>query len=299
MHEMSHLHPIRFQDESARYLTEWNGVALQGHYLIETRRKNNPPASCVPVVLFPGGFDPVRGSFGDALIQGLLDHPAVSAVYEAHYEHQGRGGYVDITAVLHDLQLMLTDGAQRPLLVGMSLSTSSLSCALHATLAAGHTPTASGLVLIGPYIAGYETWLARALAPYYRRKKIRQRILKHCGHPYLFDNSDRLKAWWHGRPPFRRFLEEGHFADFSARQTVGMSLVYFRLDTLSGRGRRIMQRVFNARLHPEKIPGHHRALRYLTEADSILLRACEAHLHPAPSAAPAVAHFTPAREPAR
>ncbi|MGB2942907.1 MAG: hypothetical protein WBB79_08815, partial [Candidatus Macondimonas sp.] len=191
MHELSHLHPIRFHDESARYLTEWNGVALQGHYLIETRRKHNPPASGVPVVLFPGGFDPVRGSFGDAVIQGLLDHPAVSAVYEAHYEHQGRGGYVDITAVLHDLQLMLTDGAQRPLLVGMSLSTSSLSCALHATLAAGHTPTASGLVLIGPYIAGYETWLARALAPYYRRKKIRQRILKHCGHPHLFDNSDR------------------------------------------------------------------------------------------------------------
>lgn len=296
MPELSHLHPIRFQNESARYLTEWNGVALQGHYLIETRRKHNPPASGVPVVLFPGGFDPVRGSFGDAVIQGLLDHPAVSAVYEAHYEHQGRGGYVDITAVLHDLQLMLTDGAQQPLLVGMSLSTSSLSCALHATLAAGHTPTASGLVLIGPYIAGHETWLARALEPYYRRKKIRQRILKHCGHPYLFDNSDRLKLWWDGRPPFRRFLEEGHFADFSARQTVGMSLVYFRLDTLSGRGRRIMQRAFNARLHPEKIPGHHRALRYLTEADSILLRACEAHLHPARSPAPAVAHFTPARE---
>ena len=26
------------------------------------------------------------------LIEGLLAHPRVSAVYEAHYEHQGRGG---------------------------------------------------------------------------------------------------------------------------------------------------------------------------------------------------------------
>jgi hypothetical protein len=283
MSDTSHLHPIRFVNEAACYRTEWNGVALQGHYLIETRRKTNPPSAGVPVVLFPGGFDPVRGSFGDALIQGLLDRPDVSAVYEAHYEHQGRGGYVDIASVLHDLQLMLTDQKQRPLLVGMSLSTSSLSCALHATLAAGHTPTASGLVLIGPYIAGYETWLGRALTPYYRREKMRQRIFSHCGHPYLFDNSDRLTAWWGTKPAFRRFLNEGHFADFNRRQTVRMSLVYFRLDTLSGRGRRIMQRVFNAHLHPEKIPGHHRALRYLAEADPILLRACADQLQPSQS----------------
>jgi hypothetical protein len=271
-------------------------MALQGHYLIETRRKTNPIASGVPVVLFPGGFDPVRGSFGDALIQGLLDHPGVSAVYEAHYEHQGRGGYVDITSVLHDLRLMLTSGKQRPLLVGMSLSTFSLSCALYATLVAGHAPTASGLVLIGPYLTGYETWLARALGPYYRREKIRQRILKHCGHPYLFDNSDRLIAWWNGRPPFRQFLEAGHCHDFRARQTVGMSLVYFRLDTLSGRGRRLMQRMFNAHSHPEKIPGHHRALRYLTEADPILLRACETHLQPAQSPVAAIDRRAPLRE---
>jgi hypothetical protein len=57
-----------------------------------------------------------------------------------------------------------------------------------------------------------------------------------------------------------------------------------------------MQRAFNARLHPEKIPGHHRALRYLTAADSILLRACEAHLHPARSPTQAATHFTPAHE---
>lgn len=294
MPQTLHLHPIRFIHEEARYLTEWNGVALQGHYLIETRRKN-PPATGVPVVLFPGGFDPVRGSFGDALIQGLLAHPGVSAVYEAHYEYLGRGGYVDIQSVLHDLHLMLTDRQRRPLLVGMSLSTFSLSCALHATIARGLAPEASGLVLIGPYIAGYESWLARALQPYYRREKLQQRIMKHCGHPYLFDNSDRLKAWWNDRPLFRQFLEKGNFADFSTCQTVGMSLVYFRFDTLSGHGRQLMHRVFNGHMHHEKIPGHHRALRYLTEADPILLRACASHLQPATAVA-SYDGLIPARE---
>ena len=274
----AHLHPIRFESESTRYRTDWNGVPLRGHYLIETRRKNNPPQGGVPVVIIPGGFDPVRGSFGDAFIQGLLDHPSVSAVYEAHYEHQGRGGYVDIDSVLHDLHLMLTDQEQRPLLVGMSLSTFTLSCALHAVVSAGQAPAVTGLVLVGPYLAGYETLLAKALEPFYRREKMRQRILKHCGHPYLFDNTDRLKAWWKGGPAFRHFLQKANFAEFAAHQHASMKLVYFRLDTLSRRGRLLFQRAFNAHLHPEVIPGHHRALRYLTEADPILLRACDAHL---------------------
>ncbi|HMM45009.1 MAG TPA: hypothetical protein PKE41_05200 [Candidatus Macondimonas sp.] len=287
MPDAPHIHPIRFLNETARYRTDWNGVALRGHYLIETRRKSNPPGDSVPVVLIPGGFDPVRGSYGDAFIEGLLAHPRISAVYEAHYEHQGRGGYVDIASIVHDLRLMLTDSAQRPLLVAMSLSTFSLSCALHATLAAGEPPAATGIVLIGPYLAGYETLLARALEPYYRREKMRERIFKHCGHPYLFDNSDRLLTWWDQHPPFRRFLQEGDFADFAQRQTLSMNLVYFRLDTLSRRGRRLFKQAFNGQPHAEVIPGHHRALRYLAAADPILLRACETHLRGRPAAAPA------------
>lgn len=294
MSAASHLHPIRFVNEAARYRTDWNGTALRGHYLIETQRKPNPPEGSVPVVVIPGGFDPVRGSFGDAFIEGLLAHPRVSAVYEAHYEHQGRGGYVDIESVLHDLRLMLVDPVQRPLLVGMSLSTFSLSCALHATLAAGEAPSATGIVLIGPYLAGYETLLARGLGPFYRREKMRERIYKHCGHPYLFDNGDRLLAWWDQRPAFRRFLEKGDFAEFAQRQTVGMNLVYFRLDTLSRRGRRLFGRMFNGQTHPEVIPGHHRALRYLSAADPILLRACEHHLLRQAAAVP-MADLIPAR----
>lgn len=293
MSAVPHLHPIRFAGESSVYRTDWNGTTLRGHYLIETRRKPNPPAGSVPVVLIPGGFDPVRGSFGDAFIEGLLAHPGVSAVYEAHYEHQGRGGYVDIGSVLHDLRLMLTDAAQRPLLVGMSLSTFSLSCALHATLAAGATPAATGIVLIGPYLVGYETLLARALEPYYRREKMRERIFNHCGHPYLFDNSDRLRAWWDQQPAFRRFLQHGDFADFAQRQCASMNLVYFRLDTLSARGRRLFRQAFNAQAYPEVIPGYHRALRYLTAADPILLRACEHHLQRQPAAAPVTGAFRP------
>jgi hypothetical protein len=115
---------------------------------------------------------------------------------------------------------------------------------------------------------------------------MRERIYKHCGHRYLFDNSDRLLAWWDQRPAFRRFLQEGDFAGFAQRQSASMNLVYFRLDTLSRRGRRLFGQVFNGQTHPEVIPGHHRALRYLSAADPVLLRACEQHLQRQPATAP-------------
>ncbi|MDY6943183.1 MAG: hypothetical protein SVU69_09240 [Pseudomonadota bacterium] len=290
MGDVEFLHQQSIEGVRSRYLTHWYDTELQGTYLIEnTLEGGSKNPSSPPVVLIPGGFDPVRGSYSQGLVTKLLKDVGVSAVYEAHYRYEGKCGYIEMPLVVDDLKNLLRNESANPVMVGLSASTFALSAALVAAGRESSQQAAKAILLIGAYIPGHVTLLGKALGPFYRREKMRQKVLRHCGHPYLFDNSVRMREWWDSYPEFRTILEKRDFDQLRERCSIPVELLFFRIDTLSWSGRRTMRKMFDAKIWPKTIPGHHRGLRYVPEADEIISQICDKLIQPPSGLTPAVA----------
>lgn len=256
---------------------DWQGSRTEGLYFLENRLADRSPGG-VPVLLLPGGFDPLRGTYGEELIRSLLDIPGVASVVEAHFQRECRAGYIDIEAAATDLQHVFGRSELAPIVVGMSAGTFIATVGLYRAAMHESQRTLRALMMIGPYLAGYGTWLTRAMGPFYRRQSMREKVARFCGHPHFYDNADRMGAWWAARPPLREILEQGRLREMRDRIDVPVELLYFRFDTLNRRGRRLLLDALGATVIEPPIPGHHRALHSLTDANERVAAFVRQHL---------------------
>ena len=244
----------------SEHATDWQGYRPRGLYFVKTTLKDNPAGEGRPVLLMPGGFDPLRGAYSDELIHGMLRAPGVGSVWEAHYRYQGQCGFGYAPFLIDDITAICARSATPPLVVGMSGGSLLLAAGL--LLAAQHQPqpTVKAALILGMYLPGFENLFVRLLLPYYRRPSMQERINRHCGHPYLLQTDVETWRWWDTQPEFRRLLENPRMKSWD-RFPVPVELLFFRIDTLSRRGIRRMHELFDCTVHPRKIPGHHRSLR--------------------------------------
>jgi hypothetical protein len=259
-----------------QFIDQWENILLTGSYLIESTLKDKVPTPNErPVILIPGGFDPIKGSYSANAVLKLLDTPGVSSVYELHFFSQGETGYIEVDPIIHDLCRLLNESSQRPVFVGMSASTCMLSAALNEAAKNDQGLHASGALLIGAYLPDNVNLMGRLLAPFYLRKKMRPKLMAHCGHPHLFDNSDRMFGWWKTSPPLRKDLKAKRFEEMAQRMTINVETLFFKIDTLSWSGKRILKKAYKAKMDNPKIPGHHRSLLHIPEFDEMLSTCCQ------------------------
>ena len=276
MQKKQFLHQRDIPGVQHQFIEQWESIPLTGTYLIESSLPNKTPSSNDrPVILIPGGFDPIKGSYSANAIEKLLSTQGVSSVYELHFFSQGESGYIEVDPIITDLCRMLNESTQRPVFVGMSASTCMLSAALNEAAKNDQGLNASGALLIGPYLPDNVNLMGRLLAPFYLRKKMREKLIKHCGHPHLFDNSDRMFGWWEKSPPLRKDLKAKRYKEISQRITINVETLYFKIDTLSWSGKRILKKAYNAKSDNPKIPGHHRSLLHIPEFDEMLCTCCQ------------------------
>lgn len=271
------LHQRKLPGVISTHHLQWDGQPTQGLYFIEHRLPGTD-TEATPILLIPGGFDPALGSYRAELITQLLSEPGVGAVYEAHYRHQSDCGYIVMQAVMDDLARIVAESHRPPIIISLSASTFAMAAALYDACQIISPQRARAVLMVGPYLPGYQTLLARLLGPYYRRRKMREKVAAFCGHPHFYDNADRMGTWWEKRPRFRAVLEAGRFEEIHDRCTVAVEMLFFRFDTLTRRGRRLITRALNATVHSMVIPGHHRGLHRLPEADTLLIDFCRRHL---------------------
>lgn len=266
----------------------WQGRRTHGLYFLENHLASGSPGG-VPVLLLPGGFDPLRGTYGDELIRTLLDVPGVASVVEAHFQRDGSAGYIDVEVAATDLQHVFGHSESAPIVVGMSAGTFIATVGLYRAAMQEAQRTLRALMMIGPYLPGYETWFTRGMGPFYRRQSMREKVARFCGHPHFYDNVDRTGAWWEARPPLRDVLEQGQLREMRARIDVPVELLYFRFDTLNRGGRRLLLDALGATLIAPAIPGHHRALHKLTYANERIVTFVRQHLPAAAAGASSAA----------
>ena len=258
----------------SEHVCDWQGDRPRGLYFVKTTLKDNPGGEGRPVLLTPGGFDPLRGAYSDELIHGMLRAPGVGSVWEAHYRYEGQCGFGYAPYLIDDITAICARSTTPPLVVGMSGGSLLLAAGL--LLAAQHQPrpTVKAALILGMYLPGFENLFVRLLFPYYRRPAMQERIARHCGHPYLLQTDVETRRWWDTQPEFRRLLENPRMKAWD-RFPVPVELLFFRIDTLSRRGIRRMHDLFDCTVHPRKIPGHHRSLRRdVPLAEEIIIDFC-------------------------
>ncbi|MBL4608774.1 MAG: hypothetical protein JKY01_13235 [Pseudomonadales bacterium] len=258
-----------------QFIDQWEGIPLTGCYLIESTLTDKTAPDKRPVILIPGGFDPIKGSYSANAITKLLNTAGVSAVYELHFFSQGESGYIDVDPIITDLCRLLTESNQRPVFVGMSASTCMLSAAINEASKQTDDLRAAGALLIGAYLPDNVNLLGRLLAPFYLREKMHEKLIAHCGHRHLFDNTDRMFGWWKTSPPLRIDLKAKRFKEMSQRITIDIETLFFKIDTLSMSGKRILKKAYNAKMDNPKIPGQHRSLLHIPEFDELLCTCCQ------------------------
>jgi len=257
------------------HLDEWQGYRPRGMYFVKNTLKNNLPANQGrPVILMPGGFDPLAGAYSDKLIHSMLSVPGVGSVWEVHYRHDGKCGYGYAPVVIHDIEHICIHSTTPPLLVGMSGGSLLLAGGL--LLAAQHkaTPSIKAALILGMYLIGYENLFARLLLPYYRRPSMQEKIVRHCGHPHVYATDLSAREWWETNPEYRRIVDNPKTKIWD-KFPLPVEMLYFRIDTLSRRGAKRMQQLFDCTTHSKPIPGHHRSLRKgVLEADTAIVDFC-------------------------
>lgn len=262
----------------SEHATHWQGYQPRGMYFVKTTLRDNPAADQGrPVLLTPGGFDPLRGAYSDDLIHGMLATPGIGSVWEAHYCYQGQCGYGYPPLLIDDIAHICAHSHTPPLLVGMSGGSLLLSGGL--LLAAQHQarPSVQAALILGMYLPGFENLFVRLLLPYYRRPGMQEKIVRHCGHPYLLETDVATRTWWDTHPEFRRLVEQPQMKSWD-RFPLPVELLFFRIDTLSRRGIKRMRQLFDCTVHPKTIPGHHRSLRKgVPEADAAIIDFCRRH----------------------
>ncbi len=251
---------------------DWAGTPLKNLYFVESRLPDGPRKEGLePVILTPGGFDPYRGEYSDALVKRLLEDVGVPVVYEGHYTHEGNDGYLDIEGTVQDLVTVLTHGENRPLVTGLCGGTVCLGGALH-RLGQRDDHATSGALLIGPYLTGRLNSFGKGV--FYTALNMRNspdaRHWKYAGHGYTPSNTRRGDAWFQAS----QYNADVNAIDMKARNTnaypIPVSTLYFKIDILNREGRARLRRMFDADEIKERIPGMHRDLTRIPEADDLI-----------------------------
>ncbi len=275
--DTKHPHLRQRKDIATEAITQWQNKTLEGCYLVKNTLPNSKTdTEGTPVILLPGGFDPYQGSFSGNAIRKLLNKPNINAVYEAHYCSQDRAGYLDPEPYIADLKHIYTSTPNnKPILVGMSASTIMLLIALYKLDKENATVNAQSTLLIGPFLPDHRSILGKNLRHYYNRKSMRDKIIHHCGHKHVFENGVRIRGWWESNSALSQSIKKKELNNLAKNLNTSLDALFFKIDTLSFSGKRVLKNAFGANIIKEKIPKHHRSLLYIPEFDVMLADYCE------------------------
>jgi len=255
--------------------THWYNSPLTSSYLVKNTLNGSERTQYGhPVILLPGGFDPHQGTYSENVIRQLLTKPNINAVYDVHFYSEKRAGYLDPESFIQDITKIYTTEGKKPILVGMSGSTLLLLFSLYRLKQKNHFPNAQSTLLIGPYVPSHHSLLGKNISLYYNRKKLREKVANHCGHQYLFGNSDRIQDYWDSNPVFSQAIRKKEFHNLAGSLKTSLDVLFFKLDTLSASGKRMLQDLFGANILKSQISKHHRSLLHIPEFDEMLADYC-------------------------
>lgn len=275
------LHQRRIDGIHSDYLTDWRGYPLQSLYALRSRLADSGGEPARPsAILLPGAFDPAKGEYSAGLIERLLTELRLPAVYEMHFRHRGVCGRLDVAAILEDLDVMLSSRNGPPsLYVGLSGGAMVLGIALARAAERVGRPQCQSALLIGPHFPGYNTLFVSAVRRLFNGEEMLRKVARHAGHPHVPDNVEQSLKWYETstvKKNFDRIRAWTRPPPFP----VPVETLYFRMDTMSRRGRRKLSRMLaSSELRP-RLPGIHRGLYRVSDSDTRILDFCRRHMLP-------------------
>jgi hypothetical protein len=269
------IHTRDIEGVESEAVTDWFGTPMRGLYFVKSTLPGNvlsDDKTTCPIVLLPGGFDPKCGEYSDSLVRDLLERVGVPAVYEAHFCHEKRAGYLHTASVVEDVVHMCTDASARPVLVGLCAATLPVFGGLVETADGSAKPTALGALTIGSWVPSQYNLLGYFIARSTLKMAKRQsgKVRRYAGHGYLLDNGVNLRAWYAESGLHEKLVEARSNKADADRFPFPVEMIYFRIDMINGRSRRRLRRLFDSPKSGPKASGIHRSLRKASDADAMI-----------------------------
>ncbi len=269
------IHTRDIEGVESHAVTDWFGTPMSGLYFVKSTLPGNVPSdnkTTCPIVLLPGGFDPKCGEYSGTLIRDLLERVGVPAVYEAHFCHEKRAGYLHTASVVEDIAHMCTDASARPVLIGLCAATLAVFGGLVETAERSAKTTALGALTIGSWVPYQYNLLGYFLARSTLKMAKRQggKVRRYAGHDYLLDNAANLKAWYGESGLYEKLVEARANKAEADKFPFPVEMIYFRIDMINARSRRRLRRLFDAPKPGPKASGIHRSLRKASDADAMI-----------------------------
>lgn len=272
MSSMNYLHKRDIPGVVCSYTEQWQGRKLSGLYLLKCELAEKiEDDGRPPLFLFPGGFDPKDGDFSETTISELLHEARLPAVYEAHFLYEGECGFANVQAIYEDIKYILSSEGVAPLVVGLSGTSMLLADALYVLSQREEAANVSGAFLIGTNLPTFFNLFGRLMMTKFGGARMERRVAKHCGHPFVFDNSEAAEQWWKNNSELNPVLQNLDAGQYSKTFPVPVELHYFRVDTMNRRGREKMSALFSCPEMEKPIPGSHRGLTEIKEVDELLV----------------------------
>jgi hypothetical protein len=266
------LHKRQLEGIKTIYQQDWQGQKLGSLYLLEHSLADRTKPG-VPVILIPGVFDPVKGEYAESMIMTLLSEPGISAVYEAHFRHEGTCGLINPEGVVDDICRIALRPAPKPILIGLSAGASAMAAGL---LAAAQEKTELGItsaLLIGPHLPTYQTIFVRTVERLFETQELLAKVARHAGHPYMPQNIERSLTWYQ-YSALKVMVDKVRRKDRHPDFPVPVSALYFKWDTTNVRGRRRLEWLLGGQQLPHTLPGVHRGLYRVPQAQAIIIDYC-------------------------
>ena len=274
--EFIHLRDIPGAVVSPR--TDWNGRPLAGTYLLEftpEHRSTNARSDAPAVVLVPGGWDTYKGAFSKELAKRIFAETAAPVVYEVHYRHEGRDGYIEPDEICEDFRHITMSG-DRPLFVVLLCG----GCLLYleTLLQAGErglNPPVAGVIMFGATLLSFSQLNLLGKAVIWslsnpRLSGVAKRVAR-VGHEYAPSNIQRLNTWWKTTRLKTRIQEVARAQDIGPPFSIPVRSYAFEKDFMSRKGFALLDAAFNIPAAEKKIPGGHNHLRYAPMADDEII----------------------------
>ncbi|PCJ14524.1 MAG: hypothetical protein COB04_15030 [Gammaproteobacteria bacterium] len=267
---MDFIHKRDLPGITSRYLTHWGNRPLKGLYLIEsTLTKPLGTTTYSSVFLNPGVFDPVRGEYGEDLIAHLLNNMGTGIVYEAHFQHNGVCGLLDMDTVIDDLKYICLNQQPGGIMIGLSAGAVIVTAALLLASQEQKNLPLAGVFLIGPYVSGYDTIFVKIILRVFKNEKKLAKITRHAGHDQVPRNVFTALDWIDGSY-LHNALQQATPKNPNQNIRVPVEFNYFRYDGLSRKGRAKLQALFNSPAPGKPFAGIHRGLFQVPETNQVV-----------------------------
>lgn len=266
------LHKRQLEGIKTVHLQDWQGQKLDTLYLLEHTLADKAKPG-VPIILIPGVFDPVKGEYAESMIMTMLAEPGISSVYEAHFRHEGTCGLINPEGVVDDIRQIALRPAPKPILIGLSAGASAMAAGL---LAAAQEKTELGItsaLLIGPHLPTYQTIFVRTIERLFETQELLAKVARHAGHPYMPQNIERSLTWYQSSA-LKVMVDKVKRRDRHLHFPVPINTLYFKWDTTNTRGRRRLEWLLGGQQLPHTLPGVHRGLYRVPQAQSIIIDYC-------------------------